>query len=87
MKRPRINIETSSLSTIRAVLASSDRLTLVNRHEVETEERLKLLSVLNWTSSLPAMPKGITTRSNWLPTPIQQRFLTLLRSQASKAPA
>lgn len=85
-QRPRINIETSSLSTIRAVLASSDRLTLVNRHEVETEERLKLLSVLNWTSSLPAMPKGITTRSNWLPTPIQQRFLALLRSYASNAP-
>ena len=57
-ERPRINIETSSLSTIGSVLACSDRLTLVNRHEVETEERLKLLSVLNWASSLPAMPQG-----------------------------
>jgi DNA-binding transcriptional LysR family regulator len=84
-ERPRINIETSSLSTIRSVLACSDRLTLVNHHEVETEERLKLLSVLPWTSSLPATPKGITTRSNWLPTPIQQRFLKLLRSCASQA--
>lgn len=85
-KRPRTNIETSSLSTIRSVLACSNRLTLVNRHEVETDERLKLLSVLNWTSSLPAMPKGITTRSNWLPTPIQQRFINLLRSYATEAP-
>jgi DNA-binding transcriptional LysR family regulator len=85
--RPRINIETSSLSTIRAVLACSDRLTLVNRHEVETEERLRMLSVLGWTSSLPAMPKGISTRSNWLPTPIQRRFLALLRSYASEAPS
>lgn len=84
-KRPKVNIETSSLATIRSVLACSDRLTLVNRHEVETEERLKVLSILDWTSSLPAMPKGITTRSNWLPTPIQQRFLTLLRSYASEA--
>lgn len=84
--RPRISLETSSLSTIRSVLACSDRLTLVNRHEVETEERLKLLSILRWTSNFPPMAKGVTTRSNWLPTPIQQRFLNLLRLHASHAP-
>jgi len=86
-ERPRVSIETSALSTIRAVLACSDRLTLVNRHEVETEERMKLLSVLPWTSSLPPMAKGITTRAKWLPTPIQQRFLNLLRTYARQAPA
>jgi LysR family transcriptional regulator, regulator for genes of the gallate degradation pathway len=82
---PRVSIETSSLSTIRSVLACSDRLTLVNRHEVEAEERLKLLSVLPWTTSFPPMAKGITTRMNWLPTPIQQRFLKLLRSSTAAA--
>ncbi len=81
---PRVSIETSSLSTIRSVLSCSDRLTLVNRHEVETEERLKLLSILDWSSTLMPMAKGITTRTNWLPTPIQQRFLTLLRGHASR---
>lgn len=84
-KRPRVGIETSSLSTIRSIITCSDRLTLVNRHEVETEERLKLLSVLNWTPNLPPMQKGITTRSDWLPTPIQSRFLNLLRSHAKRA--
>ena len=84
-KRPRIGIETSSLSTIRSIIMCSDRLTLVNRHEVETEERLKLLSVLNWTPNLPPMQKGITTRSDWLPTPIQSRFLNLLEAHARRA--
>lgn len=84
-ERPRVSIETSSLSTIRSILASSDRLTLVNRHEVEAEERLKILSILRWNSKFPPMPKGISTRSNWLPTPIQQRFLNLLRVHARQA--
>lgn len=84
-KPPRINIETSSLSTIRSVLSCSDRLTLVNRHEVETEERLKLLAILPWTSILPPMAKGITTRADWLPTPLQQRFVDLLRMHAGRA--
>jgi LysR family transcriptional regulator, regulator for genes of the gallate degradation pathway len=84
-KRPRNNIETSSLSTIRSIVARSDRLTLVNRHEVETEERLKLVAILRWTADSPPLAKGITTRSNWLPTPIQQRFLGLLRRHAREA--
>lgn len=84
-RRPATSIETSSLATIRAVLASSDRLTLVNRHEVETEERTRMFSVLSWTPSVPPMAKGLTTRTNWLPTPIQRRFLTLLRTHARRA--
>lgn len=84
-RRPPITIETSSLATIRAVLTSSDRLTLVNRHEVETEERSNLLKVLPWTLSFPPMSKGIATRANWLPTPIQQRFINLLRTHVRNA--
>jgi molybdate transport repressor ModE-like protein len=82
-EHPRVSIETSSFSTIRSILACSDRLALVNRQEVEAEQRLKILSVLRWNTQLAGMPKGITTRSNWLPTPIQQRFLKLLRQHAS----
>ena len=84
-KRPRVGIETSSLSTIRSIVMYSDRLTLVNRHEVEIEERMKLLSVLQWSPNLPPMQKGITTRSDWLPTPVQSRFVNLLRAHARRA--
>lgn len=84
-RRPSISIETSSLSTIRSVLTCSDRLALVNRQEVETEERSRLLTVLPWTSDAPPMAKGVTTRADWLPTPIQQRFLDLLRVHAGGA--
>lgn len=80
--QPRVSIETSSLSTIRAVLACSDRLALVSRHEVDTEQRLGLLSVLAWASNIPSLPKGISCRANWLPTPIQKRFLELLKARA-----
>ena len=82
---PAISIETSSLSTIRSVLTCSDRLALVNRQEVETEERSRLLTVLAWTSDAPPMAKGVTTRADWLPTPIQRRFLDLLRVHAGGA--
>jgi molybdate transport repressor ModE-like protein len=82
-ERPRISIETSSFSTIRSVLACSDRLALANRQEVEAEQRLKILSILRWNPKQTGMPKGITTRSNWLTTPIQQRFLKLLRLHAT----
>lgn len=84
-RRPDISIETSSLSTIRSVLTCSDRLALVNRQEVETEERSRLLTVLPWTSDAPPMAKGTTTRADWLPTPLQQRFLDLLRLHAARA--
>jgi LysR family transcriptional regulator, regulator for genes of the gallate degradation pathway len=81
-RRPSISIETSSLSTIRSVLTCSDRLALVNRQEVETEERSRLLTVLPWTSDALPMAKGVTTRADWLPTPIQRRFLDILRVHA-----
>jgi DNA-binding transcriptional LysR family regulator len=83
--RPVFNIETSSMATIRAVLASSDRLTLVSHHEVEADERSNLLAVLPWVSSLPPMAKGITVRADWLPTPIQERFFTIVRDHALTA--
>jgi hypothetical protein len=60
-------------------------LALVSRHEVETEERIGVLSVLPWSSSTPSLPKGISSRSNWLPTPIQKRFLDVLKRRASDA--
>ncbi|MEY9999080.1 LysR family transcriptional regulator [Sinorhizobium fredii] len=81
-QRPNMLIETSSMSTIRAILACSNRLALVSRHEVEIDEQLDLLTVLPWTPSFPPATKGISIRSNWLPTPIQRQFVSILKESA-----
>ncbi|KEQ03700.1 LysR family transcriptional regulator [Pseudorhizobium pelagicum] len=81
-QRPNMLIETSSLSTIRAILACSNRLALVSRHEIEMDEQLNLLTVLPWVPSFPPAHKGISIRSNWLPTPIQTQFVGILKESA-----
>lgn len=81
-KHPNMLIETSSLSTIRAILACSNRLALVSRHEIEMDEQLNLLTVLPWKPSFPPAHKGISIRTNWLPTPIQTQFVNILKESA-----
>ncbi|WP_159946420.1 LysR family transcriptional regulator [Rhizobium sp. 18065] len=78
-RQPNMLIETSSMSTIRAILACSNRLALVSRHEIEMDEQLDLLAVLPWAPSFPPATKGISIRSNWLPTPIQRQFVSILK--------
>jgi molybdate transport repressor ModE-like protein len=79
---PRSGIETSSISTIRSILTCSDRLALVNKHEVELESRIAVLKLIQASPGNPAMAKGITARADWLPTPIQFRLLSIIRTNA-----
>lgn len=84
-KSPRISMETSSLSAIRSLIANSDCLALINKHEVELDARLNRISVLHSPADFPSVPKGVTTRLNWLPTQIQQQFMNLMRKRANQA--
>ncbi|MGH6861296.1 MAG: LysR family transcriptional regulator [Phyllobacterium sp.] len=86
-QKPRAGVETSSISTIRSILCCSDRLAMVNEYEVETENRLHILKVIEPSPEIPSMAKGITTRADWLPTPVQKRFLAMLRTNASNRTA
>ena len=83
--RPRVQIETSSLVVTRAVLAESDRLTLLSRRQIAFEERYGLLGVVPFELPEASRPIGLTTRIGWLPSPIHQTFLALLQAQAHQS--
>ncbi|MGJ7043565.1 DNA-binding transcriptional LysR family regulator [Shinella sp. BE166] len=78
-----LGIEASSLNTILAVLNSSDRLALVSRHEADTALMLKLVHVIDSPIPFASQEKGVTMRQGWVPTPVQTRFLNILRAEAS----
>ena len=79
----RYSIETHSLPTIFAFLASGDRMAILTRSELMLEERLgNPLVALNYVIDEPAAPIGVTLRKGWIPTRLQQEFLQFLRKQA-----
>jgi LysR family transcriptional regulator of gallate degradation len=79
--RPRIVAETSSLAVMTAILRESDCLTLMSRAQAMDEFQSVGLSMLPIDLHAAERVVGITTRSGWLPTRVQRRFLTLLRQE------
>ncbi|HYM18635.1 MAG TPA: LysR family transcriptional regulator [Micropepsaceae bacterium] len=79
-KRPTARVLTASRGLIRSLLTTSDRLTLLTRHEALLEEKLGVLRIASTKLRLPRRTYGVATRANWRPTALQQRFLdTLIR--------
>jgi LysR family transcriptional regulator, regulator for genes of the gallate degradation pathway len=81
-RMPRSTLQTSSPNLTRAILTETDRITLVSRHESRAEEEMGLLTVLPYAVPHPARQVQVTTRADWLPTALQDRFLQALRDQA-----
>jgi DNA-binding transcriptional LysR family regulator len=79
--RPRVSIETTSMQIYRAVLASTDRLTLMSHAESELNDD-STLTVLPFQSQYLSRMDGVATRLDWQPTRIHRQFLDLLRTQA-----
>ncbi len=77
--QPKVAIETSSLDVQRSLLRSSDRVTLLTRHEMEAEAASSGLAALQFTPRVIRGHDGVATRTDWHPTPVQSRFLELLR--------
>jgi LysR family transcriptional regulator of gallate degradation len=61
------------------LLTSSDRITLLTRQEMEQEASLGSLVTLPFFPPKTRSQDGLATRCDWQPTPIQARFLALLR--------
>lgn len=80
-KPPKGLVESSSLVVIRALLAASDRLTLMSRRRILYEEQMGLLAALPIALPFTARKIGVTTRANWHPTRVQGEFLEILRQQ------
>jgi DNA-binding transcriptional LysR family regulator len=79
--RPRVSIETTSMQIYRAILASTDRLTLMSRAESQLNDD-SALTVLPFQSPHLRRMDGVATRLDWQPTRIHRQFLDLLRAQA-----
>ena len=73
----RANIETSALDMTVALLAGSDRISLLPSNCAN--DRGDLLAVIDVPISQPQRWIGVTTRKNWLPTRAQSVLLRALR--------
>jgi LysR family transcriptional regulator, regulator for genes of the gallate degradation pathway len=83
--KPRFNLETSSLTMSKALLLSSDTITLLTRSEIQLDLDLGMLADLPCSFLNDVLPKGVTTRSDWLPTVAHDAFLDHLRNITAKA--
>jgi len=77
-KRPTARVSTASRGLIRSLITTSDRLTLLTRHEALLEEKLGVLRIAPTRLRLPRRSYGVATRANWRPTALQQTFLDIL---------
>jgi LysR family transcriptional regulator of gallate degradation len=80
--RPTTCIDASSLTTHAALLASSDRITLLTKLELTMDPRTSELVALPVKTMLVRSPDGVTTGSNWRPNVVQKKFLEILRKRA-----
>jgi LysR family transcriptional regulator of gallate degradation len=82
--RPSIAAETSALTIMTAILIESDCLTLLSQSQALHEFQDAGLAVLPIRFQAADRTVGATTRSGWLPTVVQRRFLTLLRQECRR---
>jgi DNA-binding transcriptional LysR family regulator len=77
-RRPTARVLTASRGLIRSLITTSDRLTLLTRHEALLEEKLGVLRIAPTKLRLPRRTYGVATRANWRPTALQKSFLDIL---------
>jgi LysR family transcriptional regulator of gallate degradation len=77
-----VRIVSSSMVLVRGLLARGDYLTILSPHQAAVE--IERGDMIRLDLALPdsARPIGLTTRSGWVPTATQARFLDLIRSAA-----
>jgi LysR family transcriptional regulator, regulator for genes of the gallate degradation pathway len=78
-QRPRLVVETSSLSMILAMLAESDCITLLPRSQIQQGERSIYLYTLSVDIPEGNRVVGLTIRADWLATPVQSSFIAQLQ--------
>ena len=83
-RMPRSRLQTSSPNLTRAILTETDCITLLSQHESRAEQEMGFLTVLPFAVPHQARQVQVTTRADWLPTPVQMRFLQALHDQARR---
>ncbi|PZQ54256.1 MAG: hypothetical protein DI555_12520 [Novosphingobium pentaromativorans] len=82
-KGPQTHVATCALPVIRHLLKGSDRLTLMTSYEISFEDGLRALHC-GPIDPVPAI--GITTRADWMPTPVQSAFIDVIRTHVCAPP-
>ncbi|TBU96749.1 hypothetical protein DNK44_03795 [Pseudomonas dryadis] len=77
--RPGFYLETSSQTMSRTLLLGSDTITLMTRSEAQYDLGLGILTELHCPYLDDVLCKGVTTRSDWMPTRAHTAFLEGLR--------
>ncbi|MDH7794814.1 LysR family transcriptional regulator of gallate degradation [Beijerinckia sp. GAS462] len=75
---PLSQVYSNWLPTVVAMVRSSDRLAVLSRWHIESDESADLQALD--TLPVPHAPRyvGLTSRASWLPTPFQQHFMDVL---------
>lgn len=79
--RPRIVVETSSLAMMMAMLEENDCISLLSRSHILYGNYRNDVVALKVVPPKAERVVGFTTRSDWLPTQVQQDFIEHLRAQ------
>ena len=77
-----VSVVTSSMVLVRGLLTRGDYLTLLSPRQAAVEIDQGLMRPLDLPLPDSARQIGLTTRSDWMPTPTQARFLDLVRAAA-----
>lgn len=82
-RKPRFNVETSSLTASRAFMLSSDLITVMTRSEVQIDASFGMMESLPCPKLTANPAKGVATRLDWLPTTVHDEFIACLREVTS----
>jgi DNA-binding transcriptional LysR family regulator len=77
-----VRIVSSSLILLRGLMARGDYISIASKRQIEVEEQAGTLVQLPVDLPESGRPIGLTFRSGWTPTPIQKRFLDIVRQKA-----
>lgn len=81
-----VRVVSSSLVMLRGLLARGNYVSIASRLQIEVEEQLGQLVQLPIELPQSGRPIGFTFRTGWSPTPIQRRFLDIIREKCRALP-
>lgn len=80
---PAVPIECGSVMTIRELLASGDYLTMLSVDQLALELNVGLVADIGPAPGAINRTIGLTTRADWRPTRLQQRFMAAIEAEAA----
>jgi DNA-binding transcriptional LysR family regulator len=80
---PAVPIECGSVMTIRELLVSGDYLTMLSIDQLALELNAGLVTDIGPAPGAISRTIGLTTRADWRPTRLQQRFMAAVETEVA----